>query len=78
MTTKNVDLKLSCRILISLTLSVIILSFLVVYYINHEGYFLDVIVNKNLRILSESTDFYTGENVRTINGQIPLVSCPLG
>mmetsp|Transcript_7599 Transcript_7599/g.11343 ORF Transcript_7599/g.11343 Transcript_7599/m.11343 type:complete len:178 (+) Transcript_7599:147-680(+) len=38
----------------------------------------DFIVNQNFRKLSENTDFYTKENVRTVNGQIPLVSCPLG
>ena len=30
------------------------------------------------RILSSDTDYHTGENLRTVDGQIPLVSCPLG
>ncbi len=30
------------------------------------------------RMLSSTTDYFTGENLRTIEGQIPLVSCPLG
>ena len=30
------------------------------------------------RMLSSNTDYYTGENLRTVEGQIPLVSCPLG
>ena len=32
----------------------------------------------HLRRLSLANDLHTGENVRTVNGTIPEVSCPLG
>ena len=35
------------------------------------------IINQS-RYLSIDTDLITGENLRTVNGHVPLASCPIG
>ena len=32
----------------------------------------------SLRRLSQSRDYFTGENLKTIDGDVPEVSCPVG
>ena len=52
------------------------------YFVNIPLYFIPLIKASDQvsasRMLSSNTDYYTGENLRTVDGQIPLVSCPLG
>lgn len=53
------------------------------YFINIPSYtyFKVIFISDQVsakRMLSSNTDYFTGENLRTVEGQIPLVSCPLG
>ncbi len=46
-------------------------------YNNHTNFFNSTANLKN-RKLSTSLDFFTQENVKTINGHVPMTSCPMG
>ena len=71
--------------ILTFILLILILSLYIILY-NRNDYPYNVISNlKNIpgvtgivRKLSINNDLITGESLRTVNGHVPLASCPIG